>query len=108
MGGSDGPDAATADKAEPAFDKQSYGSGPYILGTLGLTTAVTFVPNPKYWGGPGRAAFSKVVLQNVAASQQANDVAKGVAQLALDLSPDQASGISGGSSFRNSTSRSWL
>ena len=102
VGGSDGPDAATADKAEPAFDKQSYGSGPYILSTLGLTTAVTFVPNPKYWGGPGRAAFSKVVLQNVAASQQANDVAKGVAQLALDLSPDQAAGISGGSSVNNS------
>lgn len=102
VGGSDGPDAATADKAEPAFDKQSYGSGPYILGTFGLTTAVTFVPNPKYWGGPGRAAFTKVVLQNVAASQQANDVAKGVAQLALDLSPDQAAGISGGGSVTNS------
>ena len=102
VGGSDAADAATADKAEAAFNKQSYGSGPYILNSFGLTTAVTFVPNPKYWGGPGKAAFSKVVLQNVPAAQQGNDVTKGVAQLALDLSPDQAAGISGGSVVTNS------
>ena len=101
-GGTDGADAATADKAEAAFAKQSYGSGPYILNSFGLTTSVTFVPNPKYWGGPGKAAFSKVVLQNVPAAQQSNDVTKGTAQLALDLSPDQAAGINGSSVVTNS------
>lgn len=101
-GGTDAADAATADKAEAAFAKQSYGSGPYILNAFGLTTSVSFVPNPKYWGGPGKAAFSKVVLQNVPAAQQANDVTKGVAQIALDLSPDQAAGITGSSVVTNS------
>ncbi|MDQ2847072.1 MAG: ABC transporter substrate-binding protein [Actinomycetota bacterium] len=101
-GGTDDANAATSDKAEPAFNKESYGSGPYILNSFGLTTSVTFTPNPKYWGGPGKAAFTKVVLQNVPAAAQSNDVAKGVSQLALDLSPDQAAGISGGGVATNS------
>lgn len=94
-GATDAADAATTDKAENALDAASMGSGPYMLDKFGLSTEVDLVPNPKYWG-PVKPAFSKVALINVPAEQQKNNVVKGDAQLALDLSPDQAAGITGG------------
>lgn len=95
-GATDAADAATADKAENALNTASMGSGPYVLDKFGLSTEVDLVPNPKYWGAT-KPAFSKVGIINVPAEQQKNDVTSGTAQLALDLSPDQAAGVSGGS-----------
>lgn len=94
-GGSDAADAATADKAEAALNKESMGSGPYVLSTFGLSTEIQLVPSEKYWGATP-ATFSKVIIRNVPAEQQKNNVVKGESQLATDLSPDQAKGVSGG------------
>lgn len=93
-GASDAADAATSDKAEQALNGASMGSGPYTLSTFGLSTEVDLVPNTNYWGAT-KPSFGKVVLRNVPAEQQANNVTKGDSQLALDLSPDQAGGVTG-------------
>ena len=92
-GGTDAADAATTDKAETALNSASMGSGPYTLKSLGMSTEVDLVVNPKYWGT--KPYYDKVVLRNVAAAQQKNNVASGQSQLALDLSPDQVKNVTG-------------
>ncbi len=87
-GGTDAADAATSDKAEQAFNSGSFGSGPYVLSSLNLASEVDFAVNDKYWGA-AKPTYTKVVLRNVDATQQKNNVVKGESQLALDLSPDQ-------------------
>jgi len=91
-GGTDAADAATTDKAEQAFNGASFGSGPYVLSSLNLASEVDFAINDKYWGAT-KPTYTKVVLRNVDATQQKNNVVKGESQLALDLSPDQVSDV---------------
>ncbi|MCU1539052.1 MAG: extracellular solute-binding protein [Humibacillus sp.] len=94
-GASDGADAATADTAESAFAKASMGSGPYVLESFGLSTEVVLKANPNYWGAT-KPAYQRVVIRNVDAAQQKNNVEKGESALALDLSPDQVASVSSG------------
>lgn len=91
-GGSDAADAATADKAEAALNKASEGSGPYTLTSFSKTTQVTLTANPKYFGT--KPTYGKIVVRNVQANVQKLDVLKGAAQVAADLSPAQAQGVS--------------
>ncbi len=95
-GASDGADAATADTSESAFAKASMGSGPYVLESFGLSTEVVLKANPNYWGTT-KPAYQRVVIRNVDAAQQKNNVEKGESALALDLSPDQVASVSSGS-----------
>jgi peptide/nickel transport system substrate-binding protein len=95
-GASDAPDAATKDTSESAFAKASMGSGPYVLDSFGLSTEVDLKANPNYWGAT-KPTYQRVVIRNVDAAQQKNNVEKGESALALDLSPDQVASVSSGS-----------
>jgi peptide/nickel transport system substrate-binding protein len=92
-GGSDGAKAATADKAEAKLNTTSAGSGPYTLTSFSTTSQVVLTANPTYWGP--KPAYSKIVIRNVEASVQKLDVLRGESQIAVDLSPTQAQGMSG-------------
>jgi len=92
-GGSDASGAATADKAETALNTTSEGSGPYTLTSYSNTTQVVLTANPKYWGP--KPKYGKIVIRNVQANVQKLDVLKGESQIAVDLSPTQAQGMSG-------------
>jgi peptide/nickel transport system substrate-binding protein len=92
-GGSDAANAATADKAETALNTTSEGSGPYTLTSYSTTTQVVLTANPNYWGP--KPKYSKIIIRNVQANVQKLDVLKNESQIAVDLSPAQAQGISG-------------
>jgi peptide/nickel transport system substrate-binding protein len=92
-GGTDGPTADKTDKAEAALNGKSEGSGPYILSTFDTASQVVLTSNPKYWGT--KPHYSKIIVRNVAANVQKLNVLKGESQIAVDLSPAQASGMSG-------------
>ncbi len=92
-GGTDASNAATADKAESALNSTSEGSGPYTLSSFSLTSQVVLKANPRYWGTKPR--YSEIVIRNVQASVQKLDVLRGEAQIAVDLSPTQAQGMTG-------------
>ncbi len=91
--GTDAANAATADKAESALNTTSEGSGPYTLTSYSTTTQVVVTANPRYWGP--KPKYSKIVIRNVQANVQKLDVLKGESQIAVDLSPAQAQGMSG-------------
>ena len=92
-GGTDTTGADTADKAETALNTASQGSGPYTLTSYSTTTQVVLTANPKYWGPAPK--YAKIVVRNVQANIQKLDVLKNTAQIAVDLSPQQAAGVSG-------------
>lgn len=93
QGGSDAPNAAQSDKAEPYLDSHSAGSGPYTLVTWTPGGDATLTANPNYWGP--KPAFTKVVIHNAPASVQRLDVQRGAAQLVLDLSAADTQGLEG-------------
>jgi peptide/nickel transport system substrate-binding protein len=92
-GGSDAANAATADKAEAALNTTSEGSGPYTLTSYSTTTQVVLTANPNYWGP--KPKYAKIVIRNVQANVQKLDVLKDESQIAVDLSPAQAQGMTG-------------
>jgi peptide/nickel transport system substrate-binding protein len=92
-GGSDAANAATADKAETALNTTSEGSGPYTLTSYSTTTQVVLTANPTYWGP--KPKYGKIVIRNVQANVQKLDVLKNESQIAVDLSPAQAQGLTG-------------
>jgi peptide/nickel transport system substrate-binding protein len=92
-GGSDATNAATADKAETALNTTSEGSGPYTLTSYSTTTQVVLTANPNYWGP--KPKYSKIIIRNVQANVQKLDVLKDESQIAVDLSPAQAQGMTG-------------
>ncbi|GGM13987.1 peptide ABC transporter substrate-binding protein [Nakamurella endophytica] len=91
-GGTDAAGADTADKAENALNSASAGSGPYTLTSYSTTSQVVLTANPKYWGT--KPKYEKIVIRNVQANVQKLDVLKNAAQIAVDLSPAQAQGVS--------------
>jgi peptide/nickel transport system substrate-binding protein len=92
-GGTDSAKAASADKAEAKLNTVSEGSGPYTLTSFNVTSQVTLTANPAYWGGAPH--YSEIVIRNVEPSVQKLDVLRGESQIAVDLSPTQAQGMSG-------------
>jgi peptide/nickel transport system substrate-binding protein len=91
-GGNDAEGADKADTAETFLNAQSQGSGPYVLNSYSTTTQVVLTANDKYWGT--KPKYSKIVIRNVQANVQRLNVLKGESQIAVDLSPDQAKGLS--------------
>jgi peptide/nickel transport system substrate-binding protein len=90
-GGSDAPNAYKTDKAEAYLDSTSAGSGPYVLKSYNVTSQVVLAANPSYWGP--KPHFKSVVIRNVTASSQLLDVQRGTNEIALDLSPQQATSL---------------
>jgi peptide/nickel transport system substrate-binding protein len=85
--------AATTDKAENWLNTHSAGSGPYEMSAWNLNGPVKLTANPHYW--LAKPKYQSVMIQNAQPEQQKLDVETGSAQLALDLSPSQAQGITG-------------
>jgi peptide/nickel transport system substrate-binding protein len=97
-GGTDQPGADKADTAEQFLNSASQGSGPYLLKSFSTTSEVDLTANPNYWGT--KPYYDTVVMRNIQAPDQLLDVQKGANEIALDLSPDQASTLNGVSSVK--------
>jgi peptide/nickel transport system substrate-binding protein len=96
-GGTDGPDASTADKSEAWFNSASSagaGSGPYELESYSPTSQIVLSPNPRYWGAR-QPAFREIVIRNMTAAAQLLNIQHGAHQIATDVPSDQAQGLSG-------------
>jgi peptide/nickel transport system substrate-binding protein len=91
-GGTDAANASTKDTAENWLNDNSAGSGPYMMKSFSTTSQVTIVANPNYWGPA--PAYSTVVLRNTAtAAIERLDVQRGTNEIAIDLDPSQAVGM---------------
>jgi len=113
-GGTSAANASTADKAETWLNTPASagaGSGPYVLKSFSTTSQVVLAPNPNYWG-PKKPGFATVVVRNMIATTQLINVQRGTHEIAIDLSADQASGLTGNSklhvSLQPSTWVFWL
>ncbi|MDQ2942646.1 MAG: ABC transporter substrate-binding protein [Candidatus Dormibacteraeota bacterium] len=97
-GGTDQPGADKADQAESFLNTTSEGSGPYTLKSFSTTSEVDLTANPNYWGP--KPFYNSVVIRNIQAPVQLVNIQKGSNEIALDLSPDQASTLNGISSLQ--------
>ena len=97
-GGTDQPGADKADQAESFLNGQSAGTGPYTLKSFSTTSEVDLTANPNYWGP--KPYYNTVVVRNIQAPAQLINIQKGKDEVALDLSPDQASTLSGSNSVQ--------
>lgn len=80
-------DAASTDKAEDWFLKNSAGSGQYVLATYAEGSQLVMDRNDKYWGD--KAAFSKVTIKEVTdPSAQLQQLQQGDIDVAMNLSFD--------------------
>jgi peptide/nickel transport system substrate-binding protein len=87
-----GGTTTTKDAAEKYLNTHSAGSGPYILSSLDLASQVTLVANKNY-DGTDKPTYTRVVIQNVEGPTQKINVQGGSADVALDLSGTQATGL---------------
>ena len=88
-------DAATADKAEPWFLKNSAGSGPYTLESYTQGDALALKRNDAYWGS-AKPVFPKVTFKQVKDSaSQLQQLQQGDADIAMQLSIDSLSQLDG-------------
>ena len=85
-GGTIGP----GDTADLWLATNSAGSGPYVLS--GVDAEEVRLTVSSTWTGPA-PAFPEVVVRDADSSQQVTDIASGVADVVLDLSPEQADRI---------------
>jgi peptide/nickel transport system substrate-binding protein len=86
-GATAGKDAATTDKAENWFLKNSAGSGQYVLGSYAEGSQLVLDRNDKYWGE--EPAFSKVTIKEVTdPSAQLQQLQQGDIDVAMNLSFD--------------------
>lgn len=96
-GGTSAPGADKNDKAERWLNSPASagaGSGPYLLRQYSTTSQIVLTPNKRYWG-PNKAKWSSVVIRNQIAPTQLINIQRGVHEIAIDLSSDQARSISG-------------
>ena len=92
-GATDAPNAAKSDKAGTYFDSHSLGSGPYVFDSFSNTDQTVLVRNPQFWGP--KPHYDRLVFRNVKPEIARLDVQSGQAQVALGLTPDQASSVRG-------------
>jgi peptide/nickel transport system substrate-binding protein len=88
-GATDAANAAKTDKAQAFFDKNSLGSGPYLLRTFSTTGQTVLVRNPRFWGP--KPYYDQLVFRNVKPEIARLNVRSGQSQIAMGLTPDQAS-----------------
>ncbi|WP_374971311.1 ABC transporter substrate-binding protein [Terrabacter sp. BE26] len=86
-GGTIGP----GDTATGYLTTHSAGSGPYVLDSVRGASEVRLAPNP-HWAG-SRPKFPELLVRNVTPARQLADIRSGHADVALDLSPAQASEV---------------
>jgi peptide/nickel transport system substrate-binding protein len=88
-GGTDALDAYKTDTATAWLNKNSAGSGKYVLSDLIPATRIAFEPNPAYWGAT-KPVFKEIVCFGTQSTEEALDLQRGIAQLADDLSYAEA------------------
>ena len=94
-GGSDQPDAATADKASEYLDAKTIGTGPYMLKSWDRNQQMVFEKNPNYWGS--KPVYDQITLKDVrTAATQSQLIAKGDVDIAMDIDPDTAKSAASG------------
>lgn len=76
-----------SDAAEAFLNKESAGSGPYVLESFDAAKQVVLTANENYKGA--KPAYERIVLRNVEGPTQKLNIEKGESQVALDLNPDQ-------------------
>ena len=86
-----GGTATKADHAEDYLNKESAGSGPYMLESYNAQSKIVLKANPSYGGT--KPGYDRVVIENVDASTQKVNLQAGTAQLGTSLSPDQVKGL---------------
>lgn len=91
-GGTDAADASTTDTAGPWLDANSVGSGPFVLDRWTRGSELVLKRNPNYWGVP--APVETVIVKFVDDPNiQRSMLLAGDAHIAVNLSPDIASGL---------------
>lgn len=94
-GATGGLDADTTDDAEQWFLANSAGSGPYVMESFQQGDSLRLVRNENYWGPSPKAAIKTVIIQEVAdAVGQRQLLEAGQADIAMQIDPDTARGIS--------------
>ena len=95
QGASAAADAATADKAEPWFLKNSAGSGPYAIESYTQGDALVLKRNDAYWG-PTKPVFPKITIKEVKDSaSQLQQLQQGDADIAMQIAVDSLSQLDG-------------
>jgi peptide/nickel transport system substrate-binding protein len=82
------------DGAEKFLNTESAGSAAYQIDSLSITSQIVLKRNP-YYVGP-KPKWDKIVIQNVQPETQKLNVQTGQAQIALDISPQEAKSLNGG------------
>lgn len=92
-GGTDGTDAATADKAGEWLNKNSAGSGAYVLESWSPNVEVVLNRNEKYWG---EVKNEKVICKEIPdVNTQIQNLTQGDIDIALSIGVDNASQLEG-------------
>jgi peptide/nickel transport system substrate-binding protein len=91
-GGTDAPDAKTADKATDWLNGNSAGTGPYRLVGWQRNQQIQMVKNPHWWGGtPG---YDRVLIRHMSESAaQLLALQRGDIDIAFNLIPEQIAGL---------------
>ncbi len=88
-------DAATSDKGEPWFLKNSAGSGPFALESYTQGDSLVLKRNDAYWGAK-KSVFPKVTFKQVKDSaSQLQQLQQGDADIAMQLAIDSLSQLDG-------------
>ena len=94
-GAAGGADAETADAAEQWFLANSAGSGPYVMESFQQGEELRLVRNENYWGPAEKAAIKSVIIREIAdAVTQRQLLEEGAVDVAMQIDPDTARGIS--------------
>lgn len=92
-GAVEGVGAPTEDKAETWFLSNSAGSGPFVLANYAPDNELRFARNENYYGK--KPEFASVVITQVQdAVSQAQALESGAVDVAMQIDPDTAKGIS--------------
>ena len=92
QGGTSAKDAEKTDKATAWLDAHSAGTGPYVLTSWVRSSEVVLERHRGYWRTP--AAFERVVIRHIGDSAaQLLALRRGDVDAALNLTPDQLTGL---------------
>jgi peptide/nickel transport system substrate-binding protein len=84
-GGDAGPDAAENDNAQAFLDRESAGSGPFVLRTYERRSQVVLDANDEFWGE--KPSYRGLILKAAIPENQVLEVRRGSSHLAVDLAP---------------------
>jgi peptide/nickel transport system substrate-binding protein len=90
-GGTDAANANQADRAQAYLNDNSVGSGRYVIERFSTSDQIVLRANPRFWGT--KPTYARIVMRNVIGLTQRLDVMQGSTQVALDIPPDQLSGL---------------